>query len=81
MPSPGTIEVSHKLDASGLSCPLPILKTRKAIKSMQTGEILQVTSTDVGSQKDIESFCQQTGHALLGSEARGNSFIFTIRKQ
>lgn len=76
-----TIEITQTLDATGLSCPLPILKTRKTIKQMQTGEVLQVTSTDTGSQKDIESFCRQTGHALLASEAHAGTFTFTIRKQ
>ncbi|PLX44137.1 MAG: sulfurtransferase TusA family protein [Hyphomicrobiales bacterium] len=72
--------IDHTLDASGLSCPLPILKTRKTIQAMQAGEVLKVISTDIGSQKDIEAFCRQTGHALLGSESEAGSFIFTIRK-
>lgn len=76
-----TIEITEKLDASGLSCPLPILKTRKAIQKLQTGDVLQVISTDIGSEKDIEAFCRQTGHALLASESGGGSFTFTIRKQ
>ena len=50
------------LDASGLNCPMPILKTKKAISKMDSGKILEVISTDAGSVKDIEAFCNQTGN-------------------
>lgn len=70
----------HTLDATGLNCPLPILRTRKAIAALASGELLEVKSTDPGSVKDIESFCKQTGHELLASEDTGASFIFRIRK-
>lgn len=72
--------VAHELDASGLCCPLPILKTRKAISGLDTGEILRVLSTDRGSLKDIESFCHQTGNDLLSSTENDGSFEFLIRK-
>ena len=81
MTTPDTITITERLDASGLSCPLPILKTRKSIQKLATGDILQVVSTDAGSQKDIEAFCRQAGHALLGSKADAGTYTFTIRKQ
>lgn len=68
------------LDASGLNCPLPILRTKKAIAALQSGEQLEVISTDPGSVKDLESFCSQTGHALLSSIQVDGRFVFNIRK-
>lgn len=72
--------VAHELDASGLSCPLPILKTKKAISGLATGEVLRVLSTDQGSLKDIESFCNQTGNDLLSSAELDGAYEFLIRK-
>lgn len=76
-----SIEIVQTLDARGLNCPLPILRTKKAISSMSEGEVLEMTSTDPGSLKDIESFCSQTGNQLLSSSQSGSDFIFHIRKQ
>ena len=76
-----SIEIAQTLDARGLNCPLPILRTKKAISALQQGEVLEMTSTDPGSLKDIESFCTQTGNELLGSSQSGGDFIFQIRKQ
>ena len=73
-------EVAEKLDARGMNCPLPILKTRKAINLMSSGEILEVTSTDPGSVKDMASFCEQTGNRLLASNESVNGFVFQIEK-
>ncbi len=70
----------HTLDARGLSCPLPILRTRKAIAALASGEVLEVIATDPGSVKDISSFCEQTGHELLEHTATDDSFVFRIRK-
>jgi tRNA 2-thiouridine synthesizing protein A len=72
---------THTLDARGLNCPLPILRTRKAIAKIEAGEILEVTSSDPGSVKDISSFCSQTGHELITSDEDSGDFIFTIRKK
>jgi len=72
---------THTLDARGLNCPLPILRTRKAIAKLEAGEILEVTSSDPGSVKDISSFCSQTGHELITSNENSGDFIFTIRKK
>lgn len=75
-----SIEIAQTLDARGLNCPLPILRTKKTIAGMSEGEVLEMTSTDPGSLKDIESFCSQTGNELLSSSQSGGDFIFQIRK-
>ena len=69
-----------RLDARGLNCPLPILRTRKALSHMNAGEILQVIATDPGSEKDIRAFCRQTGHDLVSSLEEDSAHIFFIRK-
>jgi len=68
------------LDATGLNCPLPILKTKKALSKMSAGQVLEVISTDAGSVKDIEAFCNQTGNKLLSNIEDGGKFVFTIEK-
>lgn len=73
-------EITETLDARGLNCPLPILRTKKAIAQLQAGEVLEVTATDPGSLKDMQSFCTQTGHELLESNQSGADFVFQIRK-
>ena len=72
--------VAERLDARGLNCPLPILKTRKAINQLAIGQILEVTASDPGSLKDMESFCNQTGNRLLSSNAADSCFVFLIEK-
>lgn len=72
--------IDQILDARGLNCPLPILRTRKALNAMSTGETLQVIATDPGSVKDISAFCQQTGNDLVSTRADGGDHIFVIRK-
>ena len=73
-------QTPHTLDARGLNCPLPILRTRKAIAGLSSGEVLEVLATDPGSVKDISSFCEQTGHQLLEHAEAGGDFVFRIRK-
>ena len=68
------------LDASGLNCPLPIIKTKKALSKMESGQTLDVISTDSGSVKDIEAFCNQTGNKLLATNEEGGKFIFSIER-
>jgi tRNA 2-thiouridine synthesizing protein A len=72
--------VAEKLDTRGMNCPLPILKTRKALNIINSGEILEVTSSDPGSVKDIASFCTQTGNRLLSSNEADSGFVFLIEK-
>lgn len=69
-----------ELDARGLSCPLPIVKTKKSLNDMSTGQVLKVTSTDVGSLKDMEAFAEQTGNPLIAKEENGKEYVFFLRK-
>lgn len=73
-------ETSQTLDARGLNCPLPILRTKKAIAKMSSGEVLEVISTDPGSVKDLDSFCSQTGHQMLSNAEVNGEFVFKIQK-
>jgi tRNA 2-thiouridine synthesizing protein A len=68
------------LDATGLNCPLPILRTKKALGKMESGTILEVISTDAGSIKDIAAFCAQTGNKLLESIETNSEYTFLIEK-
>ncbi|MCP5299557.1 MAG: sulfurtransferase TusA family protein [Chromatiaceae bacterium] len=70
----------YTLDARGLNCPLPILRTKKALATMAPGEVLEVTATDPGSVKDLDSFCGQTGNEMLSSAQLNGEFLFRIRK-
>lgn len=69
------------LDVQGLQCPLPILKTKKSLLEIQSGQILKVITTDKGSQQDMASFCSMTGHQLLNTSTEGNTYSFWIRKK
>ncbi len=68
------------LDNSGLSCPMPIIKTKKAMDGMRVGEILKMIATDPGSVSDIQAWVKKTGQELVGQETEGNKFVFYIRK-
>jgi tRNA 2-thiouridine synthesizing protein A len=70
----------HVLDATGLNCPMPILKTKQALATMEAGDTLEVTCTDKGSTKDFVAFCHQTGNTLLSHEAKDDQFIINIEK-
>lgn len=69
------------LDLSGLLCPLPVLKARKVLETMASGEILKVIATDPMSAIDMPHFCAEQGHTLLAQEHRDATFIFRIRRQ
>ena len=74
-------EAANKtLDASGLSCPLPIVKTKKEIDSMAPGQVLEVISTDPGSKNDMTAWCKRTGNELLESSEEGGKFKFYVKK-
>ena len=68
------------LDTSGLKCPLPVLKARKALKPMSAGAVLEVHATDPSSVEDFRSFCDTTGHELLVSRQEGETYIYQLRK-
>lgn len=67
------------LDAKGLNCPLPILKTKKMIKSMTTGQVLEVLATDPGSVADMSAFARQTGNTILSQSNEGDVYKFEIQ--
>ena len=68
------------LDTSGLKCPLPVLKARKALKPMPDGAVLEVHATDPSSVEDFRNFCETTGHALLEARQEGETYIYQLRK-
>ena len=68
------------LDATGLNCPLPILRAKKALKDMKAGQFLEIIATDPGSVKDFEAFCNQTGDTLESTSHLNGQFKFTIKK-
>jgi tRNA 2-thiouridine synthesizing protein A len=70
----------EELDASGLNCPLPILKAKKALAGLETGKVLHIIATDPGSVKDFEAFAKQTGNQLLESREEGDKFYYLIKK-
>ena len=73
-------QIDARLDARGLNCPLPILKTRKAISALAVGQVLEVIASDPGSVKDMDSFCKQTGHELIKNQSDQGDFTFLIRR-
>jgi tRNA 2-thiouridine synthesizing protein A len=74
------IHVDQTLDAKGLNCPLPILKTRKAINDLAQGNVLKVLTTDPGSQKDMPAWARRTANQIVKMEVVENTFIFYIKK-
>ncbi|MDQ5768512.1 sulfurtransferase TusA family protein [Thiothrix subterranea] len=73
-------DFKQELDARGLNCPLPILRTKKAINGLAAGEILKVIATDPGSVKDMEAFCKQTGNEMVSTSESGGDYTFMIKK-
>ena len=73
--------IDRELDARGLSCPLPILRTKKSLNEMTSGQILKILATDPGSVRDFEAFSRQTGNPLLSSSACGAEYHFLLRKK
>jgi tRNA 2-thiouridine synthesizing protein A len=69
-----------ELDTSGMACPLPIVKTRKALADMASGQVLRVLGTDPGTPEDLATFAEQMGHELLSTTEDGGTFTFLIRK-
>lgn len=74
------ITANQTLDASGLACPMPIIKTKKAVDGLKVGEILKLIATDPGSVSDVTAWTGKTGHELLGHEEVGGKHIFYIKK-
>jgi TusA-related sulfurtransferase len=70
-----------EVDTCGLNCPLPILKAKKALADMTSGQVLQVRATDTGAVRDFEAFARQTGNELVSSTTEGDQFIFQLRRR
>ena len=73
-------EFTEKFDATGLNCPLPILRSKKILNTLSSGEVLYVISTVTGSVKDFEAFCKQTGNELLESSESEGKYHYRIKK-
>jgi tRNA 2-thiouridine synthesizing protein A len=84
MISPSTrteLQIDVELDTRGLNCPLPILKTKKSLASMTSGQLLRVVSTDAGSLRDFQAFAKQTGNDLVEQHHVGLEFIHVLRRR
>jgi tRNA 2-thiouridine synthesizing protein A len=71
----------REIDARGLNCPLPILRTKKALNDMQSGEVVRVLATDPGSVRDFEAFARQTGNALLERGEENGAYWFLMKRR
>jgi tRNA 2-thiouridine synthesizing protein A len=75
------MDFDKELDARGLSCPLPILRTKKSLDTMASGQVLKMIATDKGAIRDMQEFSRQTGNPLLSASEESKAFIFFIRKK
>jgi TusA-related sulfurtransferase len=75
------MQADKEIDTRGLNCPLPILKAKKALSDMSTGQTLKVVSTDQGSIRDFQAFARQTGNELIGQETVNNEFVHVLRRR
>jgi TusA-related sulfurtransferase len=75
------MDIDKEIDTRGLNCPLPILKAKKALADMQSGQLLKVVSTDAGSVRDFQAFAKQTGNELVHQETAAEDFIHVLRRR
>lgn len=75
------VEITTRVDARGLSCPMPIVRTAQAIRTMASGGLLEVLATDPGSVKDFAAWCRSTGNELLEQTSDGSAYRFVIRRK
>jgi TusA-related sulfurtransferase len=75
------MDATKEIDARGLNCPLPILKAKKALAEMRSGEVLKVVATDPGSMRDFQAFARQTGNDLVEQTAAGEEFLHYLRRR
>jgi TusA-related sulfurtransferase len=75
------MKIDKEIDTRGLNCPLPILKAKKALTDMHTGELLKVIATDAGSVRDFQAFAKQTGNELVEQQNAGQEFIHILRRR
>ena len=75
------MDIHQEIDTRGLNCPLPILKAKKALATMSSGQLLKVVATDTGSLKDFQAFAKQTGNALVQQATVGDEYIHILRRR
>ena len=75
------MDVNKEIDTRGLNCPLPILKAKKALADMVSGELLRVRATDPGSTRDFQAFARQTGHELVEQTSAGDEFVHVLKRR
>ena len=75
------MEVNKEIDTRGLNCPLPILKAKKALADMSSGQVLKVVATDPGSVRDFQAFARQTGNELVEQDSAGSDFMHYLRRR
>lgn len=75
------MNIHKELDTRGLNCPLPILKAKKSLNDMLSGQLLKVVATDAGSVRDFQAFARQTGNDLVEQQTVGNEFIHVLRRR
>lgn len=75
------MDISKEIDTRGLNCPLPILKAKKALADMASGQLLKVLATDSGSLRDFQAFAKQTGNELVEQQTVGEEFIHVLRRR
>ena len=75
------MEAQRELDARGLNCPLPILKAKKALADMLSGEVLKIVATDPGSVRDFQAFARQTGNELVEQTSGAKEFVHYVRRR
>jgi TusA-related sulfurtransferase len=75
------MHIDKEIDTSGLNCPLPILKAKKALNDMVSGQVLKVIATDPGASRDFEAFAKQTGHELVLQEKTEAHFVFALKRR
>ncbi|MDB5891205.1 MAG: SirA-like protein [Polaromonas sp.] len=73
--------IDKELDTRGLNCPLPILKAKKALADMKSGQLLRVVSTDQGSLRDFQAFARQTGNDLIDQLSEGEDYIHVLKRR
>jgi tRNA 2-thiouridine synthesizing protein A len=76
-----SMDAQKEIDARGLNCPLPILRTKKALSDMQSGQVLRILATDPGAVKDFQAFARQTGNELVSHSEEAAEYTFFMRKR
>jgi tRNA 2-thiouridine synthesizing protein A len=78
---PNAMQAQKELDTRGMNCPLPILKAKKALAEMSSGDVLKVVATDPGSVRDFQAFARQTGNELLEQTSANDEFVHFLRRR